>query len=192
MSTKQQALDRRTLRPSFAQAAKQELYAYGRIIEEILHAVSFIRWPLRLDRMFIYFILAFVQSIAYSNLTNPKMWFFWLSLFSLVGLGLYLLDLRLIRLSRPLLMQMPGGKDLFDEIERRHLYEVRVQVPAALLFNLAALGLLILFPGYFAGAVPLAMLGSASALATLAALIDCMANFTARSRLIARCFEPAN
>jgi hypothetical protein len=142
--------------------------------QSILHAVSFIRWPLRLDRMFIYFALAFVQSIAYSNLTKPTMWFFWLSLFSLIGLGLYLLDLKLIRVSRPLIILMPGGKDLCDEVERRHLYEARVQVPAALLFNLGALALLLLFPGYFARAAPLAVLGGLSALATLAALIDCM------------------
>jgi hypothetical protein len=49
-----------------------------------------------------------------------------------------------------------------------------------------------LFPGYFARAAPLAVLGGLSALATLAALVDCMVNFTARSRLIAKCFEPAN
>lgn len=159
--------------------------------QSILHAVSFIRWPLRLDRMFIYFLLAFIQSIAYSNLTNPTMWFFWLSLFSLIGLGLYLLDLKLIRISRPLFTHLPSGKDLADEIERRHLYEMRVHVPGALLFNLVALALLLCFPGYFAGAMPLAVLGGLSALTALAALIECMTNFTARSRLIARFFEPA-
>ena len=89
-------------------------------------------------------------------------------------------------------MQLPNGKDLIDEIERRHLYEMRVQVPSALAFNLVTLALLELFPAYFARGIPLAVLGSLSALAALAALIDCMANFAARSVLIARCFEPPN
>jgi hypothetical protein len=160
--------------------------------QSILHAVSFIRWPLRLDRMFVYFVLAFIQSIAYTNLTRPMMWFFYFSLFSFVGLGLYLLDLKLIRDARGLFAVMPKGTELADAIEGRQLYELRVQVPCAIIFNLVALALLAFFPNYFDGAIAVAVLGGLCALAALVVLIDCTRNFATRSALIANSFEPAN
>jgi len=157
--------------------------------QSILHAVSFIRWPLSLHRMFLYFVLAFIQAVAYSNLANPTMWFFWFSLFGLLGLGLYLLDLRIIRQSRRFFAHLPGGGEFMDEVERRHHYELRVLVPAALLFNFAAFGLLVAFPAELSSGVVLrATLGILSALFAAGALIDCMANFDKRSALIAKLF----
>jgi len=77
---------------------------------------------------------------------------------------------------------MSGG------VERRHVYELRPMEPAALVFNLAALGCLLVFPGY----VPAVVLGSLSAPFSLRALADCMRNFRARSALMAWLFRASH
>ena len=68
--------------------------------QSILHAVSFIRWPIRVGHMFLYFIAAFLQILAYSALENLELWFFWWSLFTAVGLVMYMVDLSIIRDAR--------------------------------------------------------------------------------------------
>jgi hypothetical protein len=124
--------------------------------------------------------------LAYSNMTHPAMWFFWLAVFSLIGLGLYLVDLKLIRETRGTVAELPGGREFIDSIERRHLYELRVQVIGALVFNLVAFALLLLFPATFGGPAAVAALGSLCALATFAVLVDCARNFKERSALVGK------
>ena len=45
--------------------------------QSILHAVSFIRWPVRVEHMFLYFCAVLVQIIAYTSITDIAAWFFW-------------------------------------------------------------------------------------------------------------------
>src|SRR5690349_17335704 len=45
--------------------------------QAILHAVSFIRWPLRMEHMLLYFLAAFLQVLAYGNIMHTVNWFFW-------------------------------------------------------------------------------------------------------------------
>ena len=157
--------------------------------QSILHAVSFIRWPLRLPHMFLYFVAAFIQVVAYSNLTDPVRWFFWMSIFSVVAVILYVIDSGVITDSRRVFMVHTHGGDFMDEVERRHRYEMRILVPIALLFNVMALSILLVLPETFSHDTPRAILGVVSAVVSLGALVDCTRNFSSRSVLIKRLLE---
>src|ERR1043166_3158028 len=50
--------------------------------QSISHAISFIRWPIRVEHMFLYFLSALIQIIAYTNLLHIGAWFLWWSFFS--------------------------------------------------------------------------------------------------------------
>src|SRR5262245_57731292 len=65
--------------------------------QSIMHAISFIRWPIRVEHMFLYFVSAFVQILAYVNIVNITGWFFWWSVFSMVAIGMYFLDLQILK-----------------------------------------------------------------------------------------------
>jgi len=63
----------------------------------IIHALSFIDWPLDLPHSFLYFLASFIEVLAFTQLENPIMWFVFILLFQIVAGLLYLYDLRLIR-----------------------------------------------------------------------------------------------
>ena len=148
--------------------------------QSILHAVSFIRWPLNMWHMFLYFVAAFVQVVAYSNLENLTMWFFWWVIFTVIGLCMYLLDYRIIRSVRSRF-----DAAYIESVERRHTYEIRVLVPAALIFNMAAFAIVFFVPSLFTTPLAFALPGILQAVVTLVALFDCVKNFNQRSAMIA-------
>ena len=41
----------------------------------IIHALSFIDWPLDLMHSFLYFLASFVEVMAFTHLENPMLWF---------------------------------------------------------------------------------------------------------------------
>ena len=153
--------------------------------QSILHAVSFIRWPIRVEHIFLYFAAAFLQVLAYSSLTNMTMWFFWWSVFSLLVVGMYALDLRIIRDSRATFAE-EDKKDFLASVETRHLYEMKYLVPFALAFNIVACVLSYFEPQLFISPLAYALPGLLQLLISLGALYDCTKNFRKRSLLIAK------
>lgn len=149
--------------------------------QSIMHALSFIRWPLNMWHMFLYFFAAFLQIVAYGAIEDKLMWFFWWTIFTLVGLGMYVLDLKVLQQMRSRL-----GNDYINKIEERHRYEMRVLIPAALVFNLAMLLLTAVFPAWFESGFLFALPAILQLLVSCVALYDCVNNFNARSVLIAR------
>ncbi|MBI5470680.1 hypothetical protein HY968_05205 [Candidatus Kaiserbacteria bacterium] len=149
--------------------------------QSILHAVSFIRWPVRVEHMFLYFVAGFIQVIAYTNIDAATAWFFWWSIFTLVALLMYALDLRIIRESRA---RFPAV--FLAEVERRHIYEMKYLVPIALVFNAGALAFAFFFPETFSTGIGFFVLGSLQLLISLLAIYDCTKNFRDRSAMIAK------
>ena len=152
--------------------------------QAILHAVSFIRWPLKMEHMFLYFIAAFLQVIAYANIEHAASWFFWWSIFSVLALFIYAIDLRIIREAGPKLRELAGGAEFVATVEARHSRELKVLVPIALAFNVAAFLLVWLLPDIFATQSGIAALGVLQFLISFGALVDCMRNFASRSEML--------
>ena len=154
--------------------------------QSILHAVSFIRWPIRIEHMLLYFVAAFLQILAYSSLTDITMWFFWWTIFSFVGLLVYWLDLQLIRDSRASFAKIQGGSDFIADVERQHLYDMKYLVPGALAFNGIVCTLAYFAPGLFSTPLSVALPGTLQFLITAGALYSCVQNFRERGVLLAQ------
>jgi hypothetical protein len=152
--------------------------------QAILHAVSFIRWPLKMEHMFLYFIAAFLQVIAYANIEHAASWFFWWSVFSVLALFIYAIDLRIIREAGPKLHALTGGAAFVATVEARHSRELKILVPVALAFNVVAFLFVWLRPDIFATQSSIAVLGTLQFLISCGALVDCMRNFASRSTML--------
>lgn len=147
--------------------------------QAILHAISFIRWPLRMDHMLLYFLAAFLQVLIYSNITNSVQWFFWGTLFSLVVLWIYFIDLRILREVVPMFSRVAGGADYIHEVLRRHVNEMKFLMPISIAFNIVAL-ILVVLDGAHNSWLPIT-LGTLQVGVSFGALVDCVRNFKDRS-----------
>ena len=157
--------------------------------QAILHAVSFIRWPLRTEHMFLYFIAAFVQVIAYGSIDDLASWFLWWTIFSVVAIAIYFIDLRMIREAAPRFAHLKGGPAFVKEVEERHIFEMKYLVPIAIAFNLICFTFAYGMPTLFDSPFVYATLGILQLLISLFALYDCMRNFKKRSAILPSLFE---
>lgn len=155
--------------------------------QAILHAVSFIRWPLRMEHMLLYFVAAFLQVIAYSNMTDLAGWFFWWSIFSVLAIVIYFVDLKIIRDTKE--ASASHHKAFMHEVEKRHVFELKYLVPIALLYNLVGLALAVYVPAVEESRTLYATLGIVQALVSFGALYDCIRNFKERGRMIPTLFS---
>jgi hypothetical protein len=153
--------------------------------QAILHAISFVRWPLRMEHMLLYFVAVFLQVVAYSDIDNLAGWFFWWTLFSVLAFIIYVVDLRIIRDVGSKFSSLPHGSEFMAEIESRHIYEMKFLMPIALAFNIIALLLATLHPGLFVNAWLYGALGIVQLAFSIGALFDCVKNFRGRSVMIA-------
>jgi|GEM_PF-1729614 len=156
--------------------------------QSILHAISFIRWPIRIEHMFMYFAGALFQIIAYTSLLHIGTWFMWWSFFSLIAMGMYFLDLWILRDSYESFAKLKGGTAFLAEIERRHVFEMKFLVPSALAFNAIGVVAVLLFPDFFQNIFIYMAPGVLQLAFTCYALYDLTRNFRARSRMIAELF----
>jgi hypothetical protein len=156
--------------------------------QAILHAVSFIRWPLKMEHMLLYFLAAFLQIIAYSNITDGAAWFGWWSAFSLLAFAIYAVDLKVIK-DAAVSFTGPGGEVYIAKVLARHIFEFKFLVPVTLTFNIAAWALMVYAPSLFGNPLAYAALGGLQALISLGALIECVRNFKERSSMIPSLFK---
>ena len=157
--------------------------------QSILHAVSFIRWPVRVEHMFLYFVSALLQIVAYASITALGWWFFWWTLFSIVALCMYVLDLFILRDSYKSFAKLKGGENFLKEVEKRHIFEMWYLVPLALAFNIAMSMIIFLFPDIFRSPLVYAIPGTLQFLFSVGALYDCTMNFRKRSAMIGKLFS---
>ena len=156
--------------------------------QAILHAISFIRWPLRMEHMFLYFLAAFLQVVAYSALEDAAAWFFWWSIFSLLGVLIYIVDLRIIREWAKEFAHNTDKAALATHVEKRHLNELRYLLPLVIALNVGGFCAVYAYPALFEQPLAYAALGMVQFVISIGALIDCMRNFKARSRMLAKSF----
>jgi len=156
--------------------------------QSIMHAISFIRWPIRVEHMFLYFLSALVQIIAYTNILHIGTWFLWWAFFSLVAMMMYFIDLSILRDSYPAFAKFKSGTEFLAAIERRHLFEMKYLVPSALAFNLVWVITVLLFPNFFQNIFIYLIPGTLQAIFSIYALYDCTKNFRERSAMIAELY----
>lgn len=115
----------------------------------IVHALSFIDWPLDLPHNFLYFLASLVEVIAFSFMEDPLKWFVATFSFFLVAQILYLVDYFLIKKHAETLTTT--NKKLYAHVLSEQKNEMYVFVPAGLIFNVLASYLIYAFPQRFLG-----------------------------------------
>src|SRR5262249_20397165 len=104
----------------------------------LIHAISFVRWPMDLVHYFFYFVLAFFECLTFPSMDRPHAWFgFSLACF-LVTAVLYLYDYRMILSRRGDFESNAAGRALYEHVIRRQRHEMVVMMPAGIAFSLIA------------------------------------------------------
>jgi len=103
----------------------------------LVHTLTVIRWPLEFVHNFMYVACTLVQTVMFSQLTNPVGWNRLATVFSLMVWGLYAFDLRMIRRR---IHDSPGptADRLYALVEREQIRNVRWIMPGIILFSLGA------------------------------------------------------
>ena len=63
----------------------------------LIHTLTVIRWPLELGHNFLYIACTLIETIAFTQLTNPLHWYALNTLFGIMTWVLFALDLRMVR-----------------------------------------------------------------------------------------------
>ena len=103
----------------------------------LIHTLTVIRWPLRFGHNFMYIACTLVETVAFTQLTNPLNWYALNMVFALMAEILFALDLRMIR-DRVSDSAGPIGSRLYTVVEREQLLNIRLVIPATALFNVLA------------------------------------------------------
>lgn len=101
--------------------------------QAIIHAISFIDWPLNLTHSFLYFLASFIEVMAFSRVTVPLAWFGFVDLFFIIAVCLYFVDLKMIRARKSKFKNIQKVK-LYKHMVSRQLFEMKILLPAAVIF----------------------------------------------------------
>ena len=150
----------------------------------LIHAISFLTWPMDLVHYFFYFWIALLECLTFTRMGHPRDWFgFSIACFA-VNLVLYAYDFRLILGKSAAFDRSPSQRALFRHILRGQRFEMLVLMPLGLLYySLFAYVLITRRP---TTATTLALF---QLLLTLMLVISFVRNFTQRQRLITECAE---
>ena len=151
--------------------------------QAILHTLSFIDWPIDLPHYFLYFLVSFIEVIAFSYLTNPLRWFAFISLFFIVASFLYLFDLLLI-VKHEKKLEKKGRGELYKHIVNRQKYELYKLLPLGFIFNILSFCLILFFPQLFIIKRYHILLVAIQVIISLFVMIDFIKSFNKRSYLI--------
>lgn len=144
----------------------------------IIHALSFVIWPMDLGHYFFYFALALLECLTFSQMDRPVEWFgYSFASFALTAL-LYAYDYRLILSRRGAFEATPAARALFAHIVKHQRIEMVGLVPAGVLFNAIAFAAVRARPG-LTGVFALLQL-----VLTLAFVVNFVRTFTRRRDLI--------
>lgn len=152
--------------------------------QAIIHAISFIDWPLDLIHNFLYFLASLVEVIAFSQIIYPLGWFAFMTMFFLVAAILYFYDIRLIKQHERKYQDSEIRRKLFKHIVERQKFEMQFLVPAGIVFNLASVILIFNFPELFIGKNWNLALIIIEVLFILAVLVNSINSLKKRSQLI--------
>jgi hypothetical protein len=147
----------------------------------IIHAVSFIAWPLDLTHNFFYFLVSLIEIIAFSYMDDPLHWFTYIFLFFLAAGILYAVDLWLIK-QRKKQFSTEYENKLYQHIIKQQVFELYFLIPAGLAFNAVCIYLLFYYPSK----VDHIYLISTQVVLALLFLINSTQSFKKRTHLISQ------
>jgi hypothetical protein len=113
----------------------------------IIHAVSFIDWPIDLVHSFLYFLASIIEIVAITNLMHPVLWFFFLFLFQVVALILYWYDLLMIK-ERKWKFTTSIGKALYNNIYSEQKKELQQYIPTSTVLFFVSFLVLHYYPNF--------------------------------------------
>ena len=102
----------------------------------LIHTLTLIRWPLEFGHNFFYIACTLAEVLAFTRLSEPFWWFTMNGLFSALVWGLFIYDLRMIRM-RQADSQSDDAARLYKIVMRDQLLNIWLLVPGILLFNIA-------------------------------------------------------
>ena len=117
--------------------------------QAIVHALSFIQWPIDLTHTFLYFLVSFVEVLVFYQVGSPFRWFIFGTVFLIAGSVLYTYDFLMIRKRRETLAYSEKRKRLYDHMYHMQKKELTFYLPAALIFSLMSAGLIYVYPDVF-------------------------------------------
>lgn len=152
--------------------------------QSIIHALSFIDWPIDLIHTFLYFLASIVEVIAFAYLTNPLRWFIFSFVFVCTTSVLYAYDFKMIKKHKKRIESNEGGRKVYEHIYKQQVTEMRYLVPSALVFYAAAVCLIYFNNTLFIDQKYHVVLASLQAVSSIVLLIVTVKSFKTRSRLI--------
>ena len=156
--------------------------------QSIVHALSFIDWPLNLTHGFLYFLTSFLEVLAFSQINNPIHWFGVGVIFFIVAGCMYTVDLYMIA-SRKKNFSTPTQQVLYMHTYKQQKRELLIVVPIGILFTFGSVLLLHFLPDIFIVHGYYPILGIVQFVFTFLLLIISIHNFKKRAFLISKCME---
>ncbi len=155
----------------------------------IIHSVSFISWPFDIVHTLLYLLAAFVEVAAFAQITHPAKWFVFMLVFFLISFVLYLWDAKMVRDHREDFQDTPARAALYAHIDGRQRIELRLLLPAALVFHGLIVLSLWLWPDLIMGGEHHIIVVLLQLLTGLVFLAGTVRSFRERERLITACVE---
>ena len=152
--------------------------------QAVIHTISFIDWPINMPHNALYFVVAFIEVMAFAQIANPFKWFAFLLVFLLsIGL-LYKYDLVLIKRQKEKFQMNDATKALYAHIVRRQQFELLVLLPIVVSFVLFSCVLLKLWPEIFIDRKWHLVLIGMYCVVSVFGLFDVFKSFTTRTKLL--------
>lgn len=152
--------------------------------EAIIHALSFINWPIDLTHNFIYFIIMLIEVIVFSELTDPSRWFIANVFLFVAAWVLYLVDIPLIR-RREADFTGEVGKAFYEGLVTGHRQQTRL-ISFGILYALGSFLAIQLQPGFFLAEGGHIYLIVVQTVIGMVILIKTVKNFYERTHLITK------
>jgi hypothetical protein len=150
----------------------------------LIHAVSFVAWPMDLVHYFFYFALGLLECLMFGQMDRPRDWFGYSVTCYALSAVLYVYDYALMLRRRPTFDRGGAVRRLYTDMLGQQRRDMLFFIPGGLAFNAAAY-LMVIRHHEWAG--PLAWTQLALTLGFLANLVR---EFSRRQRLITEAAEP--
>jgi hypothetical protein len=150
----------------------------------VLHIITVIRWPLEFGHNFLYIACALFEALLFTKLDDPRSWFFFGAIYSLIGWALFTYDLRLLH-AREQDSAGVASNRLYASVTRDQLRNIRVLLPGVFLLNVACAICIHLRPEIFLGRNLHVWLGLGQLAAFMAYLVYVVKFYTNLAPLIA-------
>jgi hypothetical protein len=114
----------------------------------LIHTLTLIRWPLEFVHNFFYIACALVESLAFTRLADPFMWFVLTALYALVVWALFVYDRRIVNL-RGKDSAGPIGSRLYAMVGADQRRNIVLIIPVIFVFNAGSALAIYTWPAFF-------------------------------------------